>query len=99
MLHTAFVGDIVFHGRFASLSDVHAVDLREDHFIRGSNETHALQIHCQRVLQSLLRLHHKSAHLVAKLKLGEQQWTISEMLFDQRLIHGERYGRKSVVCM
>lgn len=104
ILHTAFSGDMFWHGRCCTLADVHVVRLREDHFIQGTAETHAIQIHCQRVLQSLLRLHHKSPHLVASLHLGDQRWTVAELLFDQRLVHGElvravKSGREVHVVM
>ena len=54
-VHTAFCGDMLLHGRSATLAALYATELREDHFIRGPTQEEAIAIHCQHVLQSLLR--------------------------------------------
>jgi len=73
--------------------------LREDHFIRGPSDQQALLIHCQRVLQSALRLHHKTPHLMAAVHIGATNWTVSRLLRDPKaalaeMVQAYRTGRR-----
>ncbi len=91
--HTCFCGEMLLHGRYASLAELQSISLREDHFITGPKEEHALLIHCQRVIQRFLRLHHKTPHLAASLDLGdERRWRVPELLEDQRAALAEVLG-------
>ena len=87
--HTAYVGDMLLHGRSTTLEQLHSVALREDNFIRGPNAEEALSIHCQHVVQSFLRLHLKTLHIAASLQLGSRRWTAGEVQRDQRGALGE----------
>ena len=69
-VYTCYTGDMLLHGRFTSLDALHAIELREDQFIRGPSSEEALAIHCQHVVQSFKRIHEKSLHLASGLMLG-----------------------------
>ena len=83
-VHTAFVGDMLLHSRFNSLDALHAVDVREDHFIRGPTQDEVMAIHCQHVLQSFMRLHLKSSQIAAHVQLGTSRWSATDVQSDQR---------------
>ena len=85
-VHCAFCGDALLHGRHTSLDRLHALEVREDVFVRGPSEKPAVLIHCQHVLNGLLRLHKKTPHLLAAVVMGSAVWTAKELLFDKQLV-------------
>ena len=79
----------LLHGRHTSLDRLHALEVREDVFVRGPSEKPAVLIHCQHVLNGLLRLHKKTPHLLAAVVMGSAVWTAKELLFDKQLVLNE----------
>ena len=59
--------------------------VREDHFVRGTDEDGALLVHCQHVMRQLKTLHTQTHHLLASVHLGESRWAADALLFDERL--------------
>ena len=53
--------------------------LREDHFVYGPSEQTALLVHCERILQTALRLHYKTRHLVHGLVIGTKEWRVEQL--------------------
>ena len=62
-----------------------AVAVREDHFVRGTDEEGALIVHCQHVLVQLKQLHTKTENLLASIFMGAHRWGADSLLFDERL--------------
>ena len=63
--------------------------MREDHFVRGTDEEGALIVHCQHVMTQLKTLHTKTHHLLAAVHLGDSKWGADSLLFDERLALAE----------
>lgn len=83
-VQTTFTGPMLILGSFADLDSLHAVELREDHFVRGPAQNEAISIHCQHVIQSFIRVHQKTRHLVSALVLGGSRWTLQQVMAKQR---------------
>ena len=83
-VNTAFTHEMLWQGSFADVRSVHVVELREDHFIRGSAQDEVLSIHCQHVVQSFLRVHYKTRHLATVLMLGDARWPLAQVVADEQ---------------
>ena len=77
--HVGFCSDLLFQSFSADSNLIHAVELREDHFISGPVEQEAIVIHCQHIAQTLLRLHLKTKHIVAAIAMGHSLHRIEEL--------------------
>jgi len=55
------------------------VQLREDHFLRGSGLAGAIAVHAARVVTSAVGLHAQTTHLVGCLAFGAQRWTAGDV--------------------
>lgn len=82
--HVAFCGESLCFN--ADVKHLHSVHLREDHFITGPSEQEAVAIHCQHVAQAILRLHHKTQHIVSGVTIGSAMRPIHELLANAREI-------------
>ena len=71
----------------------HLEQVREDHFVRGTDEEGALIVHCQHVMTQLKTLHTKTHHLLAAVHLGDSKWGADSLLFDERLALAEMVRR------
>lgn len=89
LLRCAALTDALFDELAPEEASLCRSQLREDHFITGPNEHEAIAIHCQHVVQSVLRLHHKTKHLVCFVQLGASTWSITDMLRRQHDAHAE----------
>ena len=77
--HVGFCSDLLFQSFSSDFNSIHAVELREDHFISGPVEQEAIVIHCQHIAQTLLRLHLKTKHIVAAIAMGHSLLRVEEL--------------------
>ena len=62
----------------------HAVELREDHFVRGADLQAAIAVHCARVVGAAVHLHAKTTHLLDQLAFGSQTWGVADLVHSPR---------------